>query len=56
MEVTKLSDIQFKLMVIKMLNELTDNQKELSENDTSTKKEIETVNKNKEEMKIKSQK
>ena len=32
MEVTKLSDIEFKLMVIKMLKELTDNYKELSEN------------------------
>ena len=31
MEVTKLSDIEFKIMVIKMLKELTDNYKELSE-------------------------
>ena len=30
-EVTKLSDIEFKIMVIKMLKELTDNCKELSE-------------------------
>ena len=30
MEVTKLSDIEFKLMVIKMFKELTDNYKELS--------------------------
>ena len=29
MEVTKLSDIEFKLMVIKMLKECTDNYKEL---------------------------
>ena len=50
MEVTKLSDIEFKLMVIKMLKELTDNYKELSENYISMKKEIETINKNQEEM------
>ena len=31
MEVSKLSDIEFKIMVIKMLKELTDNYKELSE-------------------------
>ena len=31
MEVTKLSDIEFKLMVIKMFKELTDNYKELRE-------------------------
>ena len=31
MEVAKLSDIEFKIMVIKMLKELTDNCKELSE-------------------------
>ena len=50
MEVTKLSDIEFKLMFIKMLSELTDNYKELSENYISMKKEIETINKNQEEM------
>ena len=49
MEVTKLSDTEFKLMVIKMLTELTDNYKELSENYNSMKKEIETINKNHEE-------
>ena len=32
MEVTKLSDIEFKIMVIKMLKEFTNNYKELSEN------------------------
>ena len=32
MEVTKLSDIEFKLMVIKMLKEVTDNYMEMSEN------------------------
>ena len=35
MEVSKLSDIEFKIMVIKMLKELTDNYKELSENSVS---------------------
>ena len=37
MEVTKLSDVEFKLMGIKMLKELTDNYKELSENYISMK-------------------
>ena len=49
-EVSKLSDIEFKIMVTKMLKELTDNYKELSENDNSMKNEIETINKNQEEM------
>ena len=47
MEVTKLSDIEFKIIVTKMF---TDNYKELSENYISMKKEIETTNKNQEEM------
>ena len=34
MEVSKLSNIEFKIMVIKMLKKLTDNYKELSENTT----------------------
>ena len=51
MEVTKLSDIEFKIMVIRVIKELTDNYKELSENYDSMKKEIETINKNQEEMK-----
>ena len=50
MEVGKLSDTEFKIMVIKMLKELTDNYKELSENYNSIKKEVETINKNHEEM------
>ena len=50
MEVRKLSDTEFKIMVIKMLTELTDNYRELSEKYISMKKEIETRNKNKEEM------
>ena len=49
-EVSRLSDIEFKIMVIKMLKELTDNYKELSESYISMKKEIETINKNQEEM------
>ena len=50
MEVTKLKDIKFKTMVIKMCKELTDNYKKLSDNYISMKKEIETINKNQEEM------
>ena len=37
-EVCKLSDIEFKRMVIKMLKEHTDNYKELSENYISMKR------------------
>ena len=51
MEVSKLSDIDIKIMFIRMLQELTDNYKELSENYNSMKKEIETINKNQEEKK-----
>ena len=46
MEASKLSDIEFKRMVIRMLKELTDNYKELIENYNSMKQEIETINKN----------
>ena len=42
MGVSKLSDKELKIMVIKMLKELTDNYKELSENYISMKKERET--------------
>ena len=45
MEVSKLSDIELKILVVKMDKELTDNYKELSENYNSMKKEIETINK-----------
>ena len=38
MEVTKLSDMEFKIMVIKMLKELTENYRELSESYNSMKK------------------
>ena len=51
MEVTKLSDIEFKRMVIRMLKELTDNHKELSGNYNIMKKEIETIKQNQKEMK-----
>ena len=50
MEASKLSDIEFKRMIIRMLKELADNYKELSENYNSVKKEIELINKNQEEM------
>ena len=50
MEENKLSDIEFKIMVIKMLKELTDDNKELSENYNSMKNKIETIHKNQEEM------
>ena len=53
MEASKLSDIEFKGMVIRILKELTNNYKELSENYNSVKKEIETINKKQEEMKNK---
>ena len=46
MEASKLSDIEFKRMVIRMLKQLTDSYKELSENYNHMKKEIETINKN----------
>ena len=52
-EVSKLSDIEFKRMVTRMF---TDNYKELSENYKSMKKEIETINKNRGEINIKSRK
>ena len=51
MEVSKLSDIEFRRMVIRMLKELTNNYKELSENYNSMKKEKETINKSTEEIK-----
>ena len=45
-QVNKLSDREFKIMVIRLWMP-----KELSENHNSMKKEIETINKNQEEMK-----
>ena len=48
MEASKLSDVEFERMVIRMLKELTENYKELSGNHNSIKKEIETTNKNQE--------
>ena len=38
MEVSKPADIEFKIMLIKMLKELTDNYKELSENYNTMKR------------------
>ena len=51
MEASKLSDTEFKIMVIRVLKELTDNYKELSGNHNSMKKEIEIIKKNLDEMK-----
>ena len=51
MEASKLSDVEFKRMVIRMLKELSDNYKDLSGNYNRMKKGIETINKNQEEMK-----
>ena len=51
LEASKLSDMEFKRMVIRMLKELIDKYKALHENYNSMKKEIETINKNQEEMK-----
>ena len=50
-EASNLSDIEFKKMVIRMLKEPSDNFKELSGNYNGMQKEIETINKNQEEMK-----
>ena len=57
-EATKLSDIKFKIMVIRMLKELSENFKELqgsikelTMNYNSMKKDIENINKTQEEMK-----
>ena len=57
-EASKLSDIEFKIIVIRTINELSENYKELqgsykelTENYTSMKKDIETINKSQEEMK-----
>ena len=57
-ETSKLSDTEFKTMVRRKLNELSENYKELdgrykelTMNNTSMKKDIETINKSQEEMK-----
>ena len=44
-QVSNLSDIEFKVMVIRMLKELTDNYNELSGKHISMKKDRETLNK-----------
>ena len=51
MEESKLSDIEFKRMKIRMLKELTDNYKELSGNYNIMNKETQTIKKTQEEMK-----
>ena len=51
MQASKLSDTEFKTMVIRMLKEFTDNYKELSGNYNNMQKEIETINNKQEEMK-----
>ena len=43
MKGSKLSDIEFKIMFIRMLKELTDNCKELSWNYNSMKKDMEMI-------------
>ena len=50
-EATKLSDIKFKILVIRMLKELSENYKKLSGNYISMKKDIETMKENQVEMK-----
>ena len=57
-QASQLSDIEFKGLVIRMLNELTENQQnlqgnynEVTANYINIKKEIETINKGQEEMK-----
>ena len=57
-EASQLSDIEFKPLIIRKLNELTENYQKIQENYNeltanyiNMKKEIETVNKGKEEMK-----
>ena len=51
METRKLSHIECKRMVIRVLKELTGSYKELSDNYNTMKKEIETINNNQKEMK-----
>ena len=51
MEANKHSNIEFKRMVIRMLKELSDNDKELREDYNGMKKKIETINKNQEGLK-----
>ena len=57
-ETSQVSDIEFKTMVIKKLNELSENyqnqwrsNKELTANYINMKKDIETINRSQEEMK-----
>ena len=51
-EASDLSDTEFKIMVIMMLKELNENYKELTGNYISMKKDIETISKSQEEMRV----
>ena len=51
MEVSKLSDIELKIMVLRMLKELIDNYQDLSESYNSIKRDVETTNKHQKKMK-----
>nr|KAF6480750.1 hypothetical protein HJG59_010592 [Molossus molossus] len=51
MEANNLADIEFKVMVIKMLTEFSEDFKKLSGNYNSIKQEIENINKNQAEIK-----
>ena len=50
-EASNLSDIEFKVIIIRMLKELSENYKELSGNYIRMKKDIKSMNKNQEEVK-----
>lgn len=50
-EVSNLSDIEIRVMIIKMLKEFSKNYKELSGNYINMAKDIETMNKNQPEIK-----
>ena len=50
-EASNHSDIGFKIMVLRMLKELSENYKELIEKYISMRKDAETINKSQEEMK-----
>ena len=51
MEASKLSDIELKRMVIRMLKELTENYNELSENYNRLRNKMDSINKSQEEIK-----
>ena len=53
MEIGKISDIEFKRMVIRMLKEIIDNYKKWSENSNSMEKEIKITKTKQKKRKIK---